>query len=91
MAPSKEAAQSGYVIEKVAEDKPAAQAGVEPGWTVKRVASTDCQGLASAAVQALLKDAALPVEVQFEKPEEEPWIAEGITCVSELNTVYAEC
>eukprot|EP00439_Symbiodinium_sp_Y106_P075157 s341_g14.t2 len=69
MAPSKEAAATGYVIEKVAEDKPAAQAGIEPGWTVKRVASTDCQGLASAAVQALLKDAALPVEVVFEKPE----------------------
>lgn len=71
MAPSKEAAATGYVIEKVAEDKPAAQAGIEPGWTVKRVASTDCQGLASAAVQALLKDAALPVEVVFEKPESE--------------------
>ncbi|OLQ03724.1 ATP-dependent RNA helicase DED1 [Symbiodinium microadriaticum] len=54
-----QAAATGYVIEKVAEDKPAAQAGIEPGWTVKRVASTDCQGLASAAVQALLKDAAL--------------------------------
>ncbi|CAE7639823.1 DED1 [Symbiodinium sp. CCMP2592] len=71
MAPSKEAAATGYVIEKVAEGKPAAQAGIEPGWTVKRVASTDCQGLASAAVQALLKDAALPVEVVFEKPESE--------------------
>ncbi|CAE7169385.1 DED1 [Symbiodinium pilosum] len=71
MAPSKEAAASGYMVEKVAEDKPAAQAGIEQGWTVKQVAGTDCQGMASAAVQALLKDAALPVEVQFEKPESE--------------------
>ncbi|CAJ1388517.1 unnamed protein product, partial [Effrenium voratum] len=69
MAPSKEA--SGYVVEKVAEGKPAAEAGVEIGWRVVAVAGRGCEGLKSAEVQALLKDAPVPVEVVFEKPESE--------------------
>ncbi|CAK9058420.1 unnamed protein product [Durusdinium trenchii] len=69
MAPSKE--EKGYVVEKLAEGKPAAEAGVDSGWRVVRVAGQDCSEKSSADIQGLLKEAALPVEVQFQKPEEE--------------------
>jgi len=68
MAPSKDASVKGYVVEKVAEGKPASQAGVEPGWTLVAIGDKDCKDLDSQAVQALLKNVELPVEVHFEKP-----------------------
>eukprot|EP00930_Biecheleria_cincta_P020182 TRINITY_DN15232_c0_g1_i2.p1 TRINITY_DN15232_c0_g1~~TRINITY_DN15232_c0_g1_i2.p1 ORF type:complete len:630 (-),score=123.40 TRINITY_DN15232_c0_g1_i2:28-1917(-) len=68
MAPSKDGSVSGYVVEKVAEDKPAAQAGVAQGYRVVAVGDKDCKALDSQAVQALLKSCELPVIVQFEKP-----------------------
>eukprot|EP00931_Biecheleriopsis_adriatica_P034084 TRINITY_DN19723_c0_g1_i1.p1 TRINITY_DN19723_c0_g1~~TRINITY_DN19723_c0_g1_i1.p1 ORF type:complete len:635 (+),score=127.50 TRINITY_DN19723_c0_g1_i1:53-1957(+) len=71
MAPSKDASLKGYVVEKVAEGKPASQAGIEQGWRVVAVAKKDCSELDSQAVQAMLKDAALPVVVKFERPAEE--------------------
>lgn len=69
MAPAKE--EKGYMVEKVAEGKPAAEAGVDVGWRVLKVSGQDCSEKSSAEIQALLKEVSLPVEVQFQKPEEE--------------------
>eukprot|EP00913_Durusdinium_trenchii_P028625 g26847.t1 len=84
--------EKGYVVEKLAEGKPAAEAGVDSGWRVVRVAGQDshlgaliaCSSgpkgwLFSAFFDRFehdprfdpRKEAALPVEVQFQKPEEE--------------------
>jgi len=60
---------TGYVVEKVAEGKPAAQAGVEIGWRLVAIGNTPCQDLDLQAVQALLKNAELPIAAEFEKPE----------------------
>jgi len=66
MTPSK-AEGVGYLVTKTSEGKPAARAGVRPGWRVAEVTGQSCEGLDLEAVQALLKAAELPVAVVFEK------------------------
>lgn len=65
MTPSK-AEGAGYLVTKVSEGKPAARAGVKPGWRLTEVAGTSCEGLDLEAAQSLLKTAELPVPVVFE-------------------------
>lgn len=65
MTPSK-AEGVGYLVAKASEGKPAARAGVRPGWKVAGVAGTPCDTLGLEAAQALLKGAELPVAVVFE-------------------------
>lgn len=65
MTPSK-AEGVGYLVAKVSEGKPAARAGIRPGWRVAEVLGTSCNGLDLEAVQALLKLAELPVAIVFE-------------------------
>mmetsp|Transcript_2092 Transcript_2092/g.6140 ORF Transcript_2092/g.6140 Transcript_2092/m.6140 type:complete len:291 (-) Transcript_2092:28-900(-) len=56
----------GYLVVKVSEGKPAAKAGVRPGWRVAEVSGSSCEGLDLEGVQTLLKGAELPVQVTFE-------------------------
>jgi len=65
MTPSK-AEGAGYLVTKISDGKPAAQAGVRPGWRVAEVAGAPCSGQDMEAVQALLKAAELPVSIVFE-------------------------
>jgi len=68
MSPSKDSAVSGYVVGKLAEARPAEQAGVQLGWRLVAIAGTACRDLDLEAIQALLKNAPLPVTADFEKP-----------------------
>jgi len=68
MAPSKDSSVKGYVVEKVAEDKPADKHGVKQGWKVAAVGGKDCENIDSIEIQGLLKACDLPVIVKFEKP-----------------------
>lgn len=70
MAPSKEAGVSGYVVAKVAEEKPAATAGVCVGWRLVSIAGKPCRDLDLEGIQVLLKGADLPVAVEFEREKE---------------------
>lgn len=74
MAPAKEDGVAGYVISKMADGKPAQLQGVQVGWRVVAVAERECRENDNNAIQALLKDCALPVQVVFETPPllEEP-------------------
>jgi len=65
MTPSK-AEGVGYLVAKVSDGKPAAKAGIRPGWCVVEIAGQSCKGLDLDATQALLKPAALPVDLVFE-------------------------
>eukprot|EP00401_Gymnodinium_catenatum_P009623 CAMPEP_0117512406 /NCGR_PEP_ID=MMETSP0784-20121206/29014_1 /TAXON_ID=39447 /ORGANISM="" /LENGTH=286 /DNA_ID=CAMNT_0005308123 /DNA_START=24 /DNA_END=884 /DNA_ORIENTATION=+ len=65
MTPSK-AEGVGYLVARASEGKPAAQAGVRPGWCLAEVAGAPCKGLALEEVQGLLKAAELPVSVVFD-------------------------
>lgn len=65
MTPAK-AEGVGYLVAKVSEGKPAAQAGVRPGWRLVEVAGTVCEDLDLEAVQSMLRIAALPTAVLFE-------------------------
>lgn len=56
----------GYLVAKATEGKPAAKAGVRPGWRLAEVAGSNCAGLGLEEVQALLKEAELPISVIFE-------------------------
>lgn len=71
MAPSKEPGTAGYVVSKVAESRPAHEAGVQVGWRVVSVAGTPCKESDLDAIQALLKSAQLPVSIVFEKVKED--------------------
>merc|ERR1719274_559136 len=66
MTPSK-ADGVGYLVAKVSDGKPAARAGVGPGWRVAEVAGTSCDGLGLEEVKEVLKNATLPVDVVMEK------------------------
>ncbi|CAE7223159.1 HACE1 [Symbiodinium sp. CCMP2456] len=57
---------TGYVVLKTSEGKPAIKAGIRPGWRVADVAGQSVEGLEGSEVQALLKDASLPVTVAFD-------------------------
>lgn len=70
MAPSKEEGVSGYVVAKVADDKPAKQAGICKDWLLVSIAGKPCKDLDLEAIQVLLKGADLPVAVEFEKEKE---------------------
>lgn len=72
MAPSKEAGVVGYVVSKVAEDKPADAAGVKQGWRIVSIAGKDCRTLDLEAIQVLVKGADLPLAVDFEREAEVP-------------------
>lgn len=65
MTPSK-ADNVGYLVVKTSEGKPAATAGVRPGWRVVNVAGSECKDLDMEATQSLLKGADLPAAVSFE-------------------------
>jgi len=69
MAPSKEATK-GYVVSKVADDKSAAEAGVQVGWKLVSIAGKDCRNDDLDAVQARLKAVDLPVACEFEREKE---------------------
>lgn len=56
----------GYTIAKAGEGKPAARAGVRPGWRLVEVAGTACRDLDMEATSALLKEVAAPAELVFE-------------------------
>lgn len=87
MSPSKEQGVSGYVVAKIAESKPAEEQGVRPGWRIVAVGNAQCRDAGWEAVQALLKDAALPVTITFEKPKEDAGEAEEDDDDSELDLV----
>jgi len=70
MSPSKDAESTGYVVAKLAESRPAEEAGVRVGWRLVAVGGTPCKELGMEAIQTLLKGAVLPVSVSFEKPHE---------------------
>jgi len=57
---------SGFVVLKVTEGKPAAKAGIRPGWKVREVGGSSCEGLDMEAVQSLLKSASLPATIVFD-------------------------
>lgn len=65
MTPSK-AEGVGYLVAKVSEGKPAARAGIRPGWRVAEIMDTSSESLDLEAVQVLLKSAELPVAITFE-------------------------
>lgn len=71
MGPSKEAGVCGYVVSKVADDKPAGEAGVKPGWHLVSIAGEPCRSLDLEAIQVLIKGCALPVAVEFEREKED--------------------
>lgn len=61
----------GYVVDKVNHNdpsKPAARLGVKPGWVGVRLDGTDVRGLPLGQIQQLLKEAALPITIEFEAP-----------------------
>jgi len=67
MVPSKlECNARSYTVTKATEGKPACKAGVKAGWKVVAVAGASCLDLDLEGIQILLKDAALPVDVEFE-------------------------
>ncbi|CAE8614533.1 unnamed protein product [Polarella glacialis] len=57
---------SGYLVAKASEGKPAAKAGVRPGWRLVSVAGVSCEGDSVEEAQAKLKAAELPVAAVFE-------------------------
>lgn len=65
MTSSKERTEA-YLVVKCGEGKPAAKAGVRPGWRVVEVAGTPCGEEGLEAVQAILKGVELPAAVVFE-------------------------
>ena len=65
MTPSK-ADGVGYLVAKVSDGKPAARAGIRPGWRIASITGKPCDGLDLDAVQTLLKAAELPVDVAFD-------------------------
>mmetsp|Transcript_59429 Transcript_59429/g.192146 ORF Transcript_59429/g.192146 Transcript_59429/m.192146 type:complete len:952 (-) Transcript_59429:40-2895(-) len=65
MTPSS-AAGEGYLVAKLSEGKPAAKAGVRLGWCLAAVAGKSCTELDLEATKDLLKNAGLPVDVEFE-------------------------
>jgi ATP-dependent RNA helicase DDX3X len=67
MAPSKDAGVSGYMVAKVAEDKPADKAGVRHGWRLVSIAGKPCRDLDLEEIQVLMKGADLPLEAEFER------------------------
>jgi len=56
----------GYLVVKVGEGKPAARAGVRPGWRLVELGGKSFEGLDFEAMNALVKGAELPVEAVFE-------------------------
>jgi hypothetical protein len=66
MASSKADDVQGYLVSKVTEGKPAARAGVRPGWRAVSVGGKSCEGLDVDAVLAMFKAAELPVDLEFE-------------------------
>mmetsp|Transcript_87193 Transcript_87193/g.244669 ORF Transcript_87193/g.244669 Transcript_87193/m.244669 type:complete len:765 (+) Transcript_87193:41-2335(+) len=72
MSPSKD--EAGYVVAKLADGRPADQAGVQVGWRLMEVGGKSCKDLGLDAIQALLKSAELPVQAVFERPavQDEP-------------------
>lgn len=68
MSPSKEAGAEGYVVAKVADGRPADERGVQVGWRLVAVGKEKCKDQSLDAIQALLKNAPLPVDASFEKP-----------------------
>jgi len=70
MGPSKEEGVSGYLVSKVAESKPADTAGIQKGWQLVSIAGNECRDLDLESVQLLLKEALLPVSMEFEKEKE---------------------
>eukprot|EP00747_Dinoflagellata_sp_TGD_P170341 gnl/TRDRNA2_/TRDRNA2_201659_c0_seq1.p1 gnl/TRDRNA2_/TRDRNA2_201659_c0~~gnl/TRDRNA2_/TRDRNA2_201659_c0_seq1.p1 ORF type:complete len:293 (-),score=73.62 gnl/TRDRNA2_/TRDRNA2_201659_c0_seq1:63-941(-) len=66
MTPSK-ADGAGYLVVKVSEGKPAAKAGVRPGWRLASIEGEPVGDRDLEALQAALKEAKLPVAVEFDK------------------------
>eukprot|EP00930_Biecheleria_cincta_P050900 TRINITY_DN36075_c0_g1_i1.p1 TRINITY_DN36075_c0_g1~~TRINITY_DN36075_c0_g1_i1.p1 ORF type:complete len:292 (-),score=73.78 TRINITY_DN36075_c0_g1_i1:42-917(-) len=56
----------GYMVLKASEGKPAAKAGVRPGWRLVSIAGEACEDLDTNDAQAKLKAAELPVKLIFE-------------------------
>eukprot|EP00933_Yihiella_yeosuensis_P055581 TRINITY_DN54411_c0_g1_i1.p1 TRINITY_DN54411_c0_g1~~TRINITY_DN54411_c0_g1_i1.p1 ORF type:complete len:283 (+),score=81.18 TRINITY_DN54411_c0_g1_i1:38-886(+) len=59
-------APTGYRVLKASEGKPAAKAGVKPGWRLVSVAGKSCEDQSLEEAQATLKGAELPVTLTFE-------------------------
>eukprot|EP00441_Pelagodinium_beii_P017735 CAMPEP_0197672684 /NCGR_PEP_ID=MMETSP1338-20131121/79463_1 /TAXON_ID=43686 ORGANISM="Pelagodinium beii, Strain RCC1491" /NCGR_SAMPLE_ID=MMETSP1338 /ASSEMBLY_ACC=CAM_ASM_000754 /LENGTH=256 /DNA_ID=CAMNT_0043252819 /DNA_START=24 /DNA_END=791 /DNA_ORIENTATION=+ len=57
---------NGYVVLKASDGKPAAKAGVRPGWRLVAISGESCESLDMNGAQAKLKAADLPVTVLFE-------------------------
>lgn len=66
MTPVKGEGVQGYLVAKATEGKPAAKAGVRPGWRLAEIGGSNCAGFGLEEVQALLKEATLPISVVFE-------------------------
>lgn len=71
MAPQKEDGVTGYVVSKIAESRPAEDAGVQPGWRLVAVAGARCMDHGLDDIQTLLKNVDLPATIVFEKPPTE--------------------
>lgn len=61
----------GYRVAKASEGKPARTAGVEPGWVLVSVSGRDVRNMPLKDIQPLVKEAALPAELGFERPPPE--------------------
>lgn len=61
----------GFLVAKVTEGKPAANAGVRPGWRLLEVAGEDCREKPHAEVTELLKAGEIPLKLLFEKLAED--------------------
>jgi len=76
MAPQKEDGVTGYIVSKIAEGRPAENAGVQPGWRLIAVAGASCTNHSLDDIQTLLKSTELPTMIVFEKPPTEDVEAE---------------
>lgn len=71
---SKSEGVAGYVVSKCSEGKPAAVAGVRPGWRLIAVAGADCRDSAHEETTAALKAGEVPLDLVFEKlPGDAAW------------------
>merc|ERR1712039_2568 len=66
MTPSKTEGE-GYLVVRVSDGKPAAAAGIRPGWRLASVSGVACTSRELEQLQGLLKEAQLPVTLEFEK------------------------
>merc|ERR1711865_381198 len=66
LVPIKSSDSDGDVVAKVTEGKPAAIAGIKPGWRLVKVAERSCRDLELEEAQTVLKNVVLPTTMQFE-------------------------